>query len=173
MYIYAHYWWTTTYIASQTIFSKLTIGVYVVEIFFWVSLSHKHIARYIRNTQSCVVFLSYVRILCNILDSSSSDSDSLFTGTTLTIGCVVTFIVTLIVTAIITFFVTYTCVKRKFSQYTNGKQTVATTNALVYDTVGEPNLKSKGADLELQQNPAYGTSHKMIMDTNPVFESCK
>ena len=114
-----------------------------------------------------------MRILCNILDSSSSDSDSLFTGTALAVGCVVTFIVTLIVTAVIASVVTYTCVKRKFSQYTNGKQTVATTNGLVYDTVGEPNLKSKEADLELQQNPAYDTSHKMIMDTNPAYESCK
>ena len=50
---------------------------------------------------------------------------------------------------------------------------MATTSALLYDTVDHPNLKSKEADLELQQNPAYGTSHKMIMDTNPVYESCK
>ena len=82
----------------------------------------------------------------------------------------VTFIITLIVTAIITFIVTYTCLKKKFSKETSGKKPVATTSALVYD---QPNLKSKEADLELQQNPAYGTSHKMIMDTTPVYESCK
>ena len=85
----------------------------------------------------------------------------------------VTFIITLIVTAIITFIVTYTCLKKKFSQETSGKQPVATTSAFVYDMVDQPNLKSKEADLELQQNPAYGTSHKMIMDTTPVYESCK
>ena len=28
-------------------------------------------------------------------------------------------------------------------------------------------------DLELQPNPAYGTSHKVIMDTIPAYESCK
>ena len=28
-------------------------------------------------------------------------------------------------------------------------------------------------NLELQLNPAYGTSHKVIMDTNPAYESCK
>ena len=28
-------------------------------------------------------------------------------------------------------------------------------------------------DLELQPNPAYGTSHTVIMDTNPAYESCK
>ena len=111
---------------------------------------------------SPVLSVSYIRILCNIFDSDS--------GTDLAIGCVVTFIITLIVTAIITFIVTYTCLKKKFSQETSGKQPVATTSALVYDTVDQ---KSKEADLELQQNPAYGTSHKMIMDTTPVYESCK
>ena len=109
-------------------------------------------------------------ILLNILESSSSDSDSLFTGAALVIGCIVTSIVTLLVTAIITIVVTYICVKKKFSQDKSGKQKVAATSALVYDTVGQANMESKEADLELQQNPAYGISH---MDSNIVYESCK
>ena len=28
-------------------------------------------------------------------------------------------------------------------------------------------------DLELQPNPAYGTSNKVIMDINPAYASCK
>ena len=28
-------------------------------------------------------------------------------------------------------------------------------------------------DMELQPNPAYGTSHKVIIDTNPAYESYK
>jgi len=77
--------------------------------------------------------------------------------------------VILIVTAIITFVVTYTCVKKKVFQDTSGKQKVVTTNALVYDEVSQPNLKSTEADFELQQNPAYGISHK---ESNPVYKSC-
>ena len=36
-----------------------------------------------------------------------------------------------------------------------------------------PGKKSDEVGLELQPNPTYGTSHKVIMDTNPVYESCK
>ena len=101
------------------------------------------------------------------LDLSSSDSNSQSTGAIVAIACV-TFIVTLIATAIITFVVTYFFVKKK--QDTTGKQPIATTNAIVYDTVGLPGKKSDEVGLELQPNPAYGKSHK---DTNPVYESCK
>ena len=109
------------------------------------------------------------------LDSSSSDSNSQSTGAVVAIACV-TFIVTLIATAIITFLVTYIFIKKKFTditQDTTGKQPIATTNAIVYDTVDLPGKKSDEVGLELQPNPAYGTSHKVIMDTNPVYESCK
>ena len=34
-------------------------------------------------------------------------------------------------------------------------------------------IKDDTTDLELQPNPAYGTSHKVTMDTNPAYESCK
>ena len=71
-------------------------------------------------------------------DSSSSDSNSQSTGVVVATACV-TFIVTLIATAIITFVVTYIFVKQKFSgitQDTTGKQPIATTNAIVYGTVG-------------------------------------
>ena len=110
--------------------------------------------------------VSYISL--NILESSSSDSDSLFTGAAVVIGCIVTSIVALLVTAIITIVVTYICVKKKFSQDKSDKQKVAATSALVYDSVGH-NMESKEADLELQQNPAYGISH---MDSNIVYESC-
>ena len=43
-------------------------------------------------------------------------------------------------------------------------------SALVYDSVGQTNMESKEADLELQQNPAYGISQT---DSNIVYESCK
>ena len=101
---------------------------------------------------------------------SCSESDSLFNGAALAVGCSVTFVVTLIVTAIVTYIVTYTRIKKKFFQDANasGKQKVATINALVYDEVDQPNLKSTEADFELQQNLAYGISHK---ESNPVYKS--
>ena len=40
----------------------------------------------------------------------------------------------------------------------------------------EVNLHSRTItkdDLELQPNPAYGTSCEVVMDTNPAYESCK
>ena len=45
--------------------------------------------------------------------------------------------------------------------------------ALLYEQVGPTNQTITKNDLELQPNPAYGTSHKVIMDTNPAYESCK
>ena len=104
------------------------------------------------------------------MDSRSN----LSTGVAVAISCVVTFVVTSTVSAIITFFVTYTCVKRKFNditQDTSGKQPVSTANTIVYDTV-DLSSSNKGA-LEVQPNPAYGTSHKLVMDANPAYDSYK
>ena len=92
------------------------------------------------------------------------------------IGCVLTFVVTLIVTAIVTFVMAYICVERKFksiTQHSSGEQPKSIANPIVYDTVGPINQTSNKEDLELQPNPAYGTSHKVIMDINPAYESCK
>ena len=105
---------------------------------------------------------------------SHSESDSLFTGAALAVGCLVTFVVTLIATAIITFFVTFTCVK-KFFQDASGKQKVATTNALVYDAVGQPNQKQILNYNKIQlmvsviKNPNQFTKVAMIRINNLVI----
>ena len=44
---------------------------------------------------------------------------------------------------------------------------------MLYEQVGPSNQTITKNDLELQPNPAYGTNHKIIMDTNPAYESCK
>ena len=91
------------------------------------------------------------------------------------IACVVTFIVTLIATVAITFIVIYIFVKNKFvsaAEDTTSKQPVTTTDTVIYDTVGPPNQTSSKDDLEIV-NPAYTTSHKVAMNTNPTYESCK
>jgi len=100
------------------------------------------------------------------------DSNSVSTGAAVA-ACVVIFIVTLIVTAIITFVVTYTCVKKKLTgitQHTSGRQPA---NTIAYDTIVSPSQTSDKGGLEMQPNPAYGTSHKVVMDANPAYESYK
>ena len=47
-----------------------------------------------------------------------------------------------------------------------------TSKKVLYEEVSSPGLTTKN-DLELQHNPAYGTSHKVVMDTNPAYESYK
>ena len=44
---------------------------------------------------------------------------------------------------------------------------------VLYEQVCLPSHIVAKNELELQPNPAYGTSHKVIMDTNPAYESCK
>ena len=83
-----------------------------------------------------------------------------------------TFILTLTVTAIITFVVTYVCVKRKFTNAYNPNNQ-SPQEKVLYEQVGPSSHTINKNDLELQQNPAYGTSHKVIMDTNLVYDSCK
>ena len=39
--------------------------------------------------------------------------------------------------------------------------------------MGPSSHTSNKANVQLQPNPAYGTSDKVIMDTNPAYESCK
>ena len=59
---------------------------------------------------------------------------------------------------IITFIVTYTTVKRKYDKIledTTGKQLIASTN-------------HNFDEVELQQNPAYGTTNTMEMDNDYV-----
>ena len=86
----------------------------------------------------------------------------------------VTFILTLTVTAIITSIVTYFCVKRtleKSYNNNNNHNKQSTQDQALYEHVCLPSHTK--SDLEPQPNPAYGTSHKVIMDTNPAYASCK
>ena len=106
-------------------------------------------------------------------------------GAVVTVACAITFIVTLIVTAIITFVVTYIFVKKTLTSipqdtnhatgkrnHTTGKYPLTATNTIIYDEPVGP-LNRKKDNLELQPNPAYGTSHEVTMSTNPAYKSCK
>ena len=99
----------------------------------------------------------------------------LSTGAVAIITFAVTFIVSVTATAIITFIVAYICVKRTLEKVNNAdnlnKQSPK--DQAVYEQVRLPSHTVTKNDLELQPNPAYGTSHKVIMDTNPAYESCK
>jgi len=81
----------------------------------------------------------------------------------------VTFILSVTVTAIITFIATYICVKRIFENADKPNNQDKTS----YEEVSLPSHTITKNDLELQPNPAYGTSDKVIMDTNPAYESYK
>ena len=99
--------------------------------------------------------------------------DSLSTEAAVIITFGITFILTLIITAVITFIVTYICVKRKFEKILQDMKDKQKNKTEIYKQVVQPtNTVTKGA-LELQPNPAYGTSHKVTMDINPAYESCK
>ena len=103
-------------------------------------------------------------------DIESSDNSELSTTVVGVIASAVTFFLTLTVTAIITFIVTYVCVKRTLDKAdTHDHNMQLLQESLVYEEVHPPTKN----DLELQPNPAYGTSHNIIMDTNPVYESFK
>ena len=102
----------------------------------------------------------------------------LSTGAAVAIASAVTFIITLTVTAIITFIVTYyVCVKRTLDKANNTRNlkchSPGPQDQAVYEQVRLPSHTVTKNDLELQPNPAYGISHKVTMDTNPAYESCK
>jgi len=108
------------------------------------------------------------------LVGGSSSGNSLSDGAVTAIACVVTFIVTLIATAIISSVVTYMIVKRKYNkmlQDTAGKHPITSTDKVLYEPVSSPSRTTN--DMELQKNPAYGPSGKVIMDNNPAYESYK
>ena len=109
----------------------------------------------------------------NMLENKDSDN-SLSSGAVTAIACVVTFIVSVTATAIISSIVTYyICVRRKFKAVYN-PQHQSQQEKVLYEQVGPSSHTITKKDLELQANPAYGTSHnKVIMDTNPAYESCK
>ena len=49
----------------------------------------------------------------------------------------------------------------------------STQEKVLYEQVKSPSSTITKNELELQPNPAYGISHKVTMDTNPGYESCK
>ena len=97
---------------------------------------------------------------------------SLSTGVAVVITFVITFILTLIIATVIISIITYICVKRKFERIIQDFKDKEQSKTVLYEQVG-PNNQAIKNDLELQVNPAYGTSHVVIMDTNPAYESCK
>ena len=87
----------------------------------------------------------------------------------------VTFIISVTATAIISFIVTYLCVKNTFEKANNVQKAnnPSPQEKMLYEEVGLPSHTISKNDLELQPNPAYGTSHRIIVDNNPAYESCK
>ena len=106
-----------------------------------------------------------------MLGIESSDDLGISTVTVSIITSAVTFILTLTVTVIITFIVTYVCVKRTLDKANTHNVKHQSHEKVLYEQVCLPAVTEN--DLELQPNPAYGTSHEVIVDTNPVYESCK
>ena len=87
-----------------------------------------------------------------------------------------TFILTLTATAIITFIVAYVCVKRIFEKantVSHNPNDMAPQEKVLYEQVGPPSHTVTKKDLELQPNPSFSLSTKVIMDANPAYESCK
>ena len=79
-----------------------------------------------------------------------------------------TLLVTAAVTAIVSSIITYSLTKRKYEstpQDTNDK--------VLHEQVHSPSPSTTKNDPQCQKNPAYDVGGKMIMDTNPAYESCK
>ena len=106
----------------------------------------------------------------------SSGNSGLSTVIVAVIASAVTFIVSVTVTAIITFIMTCICIKRTFDKvniHNLKHQSPDPQEKVLYEQVTLPSHTVTKNDVELQPNPAYGTSHKVIMDTNPAYETCK
>ena len=67
---------------------------------------------------------------------------------------------------------TYYCVKKKFGIELKPNNQLPQPTAL-YEQVHPSNKTITEDDLGLEPNPAYGISHKVIMDTDPAYENCK
>ena len=106
-----------------------------------------------------------------VTDNKASD-DCNSSSVAIIISVAVTFILTLIVTAIITFIATYICVQR-VSNNTNNLNSQSPQEKVLYEEVSLPSHSITKNDLDLQPNPAYGTGNKVVMDTNPAYESYK
>ena len=114
--------------------------------------------------------------MCNIVLLQNQGVICLYVGSLSTevavaITFVITFILTLIIATVITAIITYICVKRKFERIIQDLKNKEQSKTVLYEQVGPSNQTITKDNLELQPNPAYGTSHKLIMDTNPAYES--
>ena len=102
-----------------------------------------------------------------------SDNSGLSSVTIAVTTFAMIFIVSVTVAAIIA---AYVCVKRtlhKVNNHNPKQQSPGPQEEVLYEQVCLPSQTVTKNDLELQPNPAYGTSHKLIVDNNPVYESCK
>ena len=108
--------------------------------------------------------------------SNQSGLSSVAVGV-ITLTFAVTCFVSVTITVMITFVVTYLCVKRTLGKANKTAnltdQSPGPQETLLYEQVSVPSHTVIKNDLELQANPAYGTIHKVVMDTNPAYESCK
>ena len=64
----------------------------------------------------------------------------------------------------------YICIRKQYEKACNNQ---SPQDKVFYEQVTLPSHTVTKNDVELQPNPAYGTSHKVIMDTNPAYEICK
>ena len=103
-----------------------------------------------------------------------SDNSGISTGAAVVITFAVTFIVSVTATAIITFIMAYVCVKRTFEKANiHSYIEPSSQEKVLYEQVGPSSHTITRSNVELQPNPAYGTSCKVALDTNPAYESCK
>ena len=114
-------------------------------------------------------------MLCCILVGDCTEASDNAGISSVVIAVMVTFIVSVTATAIITFIVAYVCVKRTFEKANNthNLNDPMPQEKVLYEQVCIPSKTVTKNDLELQPNPAYGTSSKVVMDINPAYESCK
>ena len=107
----------------------------------------------------------------------SDDSGMTNTGFTILI-VIITFTVTFVLTVTIyTAVITFIFVKKAPEQVNDAKtpdDPPSQEEAFYDQLMPSSNSITEDDHLELQPNPAYGSSHKEIMDTrsNPVYESC-
>ena len=114
-------------------------------------------------------------MLCCILVGDCTEASDNAGISSVVIAVMVTFIVSVTATAIITCIVAYVCVKRTFEKAnnTNNPNDPMPQEKVLYEQVCIPSKTVTKNDLELQPNPAYGTSSKVVMDIIPAYESCK
>ena len=111
----------------------------------------------------------YVLLMVNYINTHVLQIDLLSSEATIAVTFVVTIILTLIITAVITFIVTYICVKQKFKKIIQDLKDKQQNNTVLNEQIIPPSYTVTRADLELQPNPAYSSSHKVTMDTNVTY----